>query len=153
MASISGTKTVVTAAAAARASALGSSKLERSRHISSQTPAHFITDHPSSTTRRSCSARPHVFLLGMLFKARAFKSPSIDSPERVPTVAVSLPSKPSKKVHGPSNVKSGVPKFALRIRPQTRFCCTKTRGIKKWSIFKRDPEHQNFKKTQFLRDT
>jgi hypothetical protein len=26
---------------------------------------------------------PHVFLLGMLFKARAFKSPSIDSPERV----------------------------------------------------------------------
>ncbi|KAE9373871.1 hypothetical protein N431DRAFT_407568 [Stipitochalara longipes BDJ] len=26
---------------------------------------------------------PHVFLLGMLFKARAFKSPSIDSPERL----------------------------------------------------------------------
>ena len=26
---------------------------------------------------------PHVFLLGMLFKARAFKSRSIDSPERL----------------------------------------------------------------------
>ena len=26
---------------------------------------------------------PHVFLLGMLFKAQAFKSPSIDSPERL----------------------------------------------------------------------
>jgi hypothetical protein len=26
---------------------------------------------------------PYVFLLGILFKARAFKFPSIDSPERV----------------------------------------------------------------------
>jgi len=26
---------------------------------------------------------PHVFLLSMLFKAQAFKSPSIDSPERL----------------------------------------------------------------------
>lgn len=26
---------------------------------------------------------PHVFLLGMLFKARAFKSPSIDSLEMI----------------------------------------------------------------------
>jgi hypothetical protein len=26
---------------------------------------------------------PHVFLLGMLFKIRAFQSPSIDSPERL----------------------------------------------------------------------
>ena len=26
---------------------------------------------------------PHVFLLGMLFKAQAFKSPSIDSPEKL----------------------------------------------------------------------
>jgi hypothetical protein len=26
---------------------------------------------------------PHVFLLGMLFKIRAFKSPSIDSPENL----------------------------------------------------------------------
>ncbi len=27
--------------------------------------------------------RPHVFLLGVLFKAQAFNSPSIDSPERL----------------------------------------------------------------------
>jgi hypothetical protein len=31
---------------------------------------------------------PHVFLLGMLFKARAFKSPSIDSPERLYSLGV-----------------------------------------------------------------
>ncbi|KAH7418893.1 hypothetical protein BKA64DRAFT_763767 [Cadophora sp. MPI-SDFR-AT-0126] len=31
---------------------------------------------------------PHVFLLGMLFKARAFKSPSIDCPERLYSLKV-----------------------------------------------------------------
>ena len=31
---------------------------------------------------------PHVFLLGMLFKARAFKSPSIDCPERLYSLGV-----------------------------------------------------------------
>ena len=31
---------------------------------------------------------PHVFLLGMLFKAQAFKSPSIDSPEKLYSLGV-----------------------------------------------------------------
>ena len=31
---------------------------------------------------------PHVFLLGMLFKARAFKSPSIDCPEKLYSLKV-----------------------------------------------------------------
>lgn len=31
---------------------------------------------------------PHVFLLGMLFKGQAFKSPSIDSPKRLYSLSI-----------------------------------------------------------------